>query len=439
MSDHDALLKQFISMTSTDPDFAKSFLEASNWDFEAALNLYLDGGGAAAASNVKIASQPPGPSGSNDPLAGRIRNIQATQGVDYATAKAIAEAEGSETKQYEDGVRAPIAATTGRLIDQQQNGFAVTASGGSTFRDFEAETRAMEARLVMGKEGIGTSAAIYNGKPQENQAKSRAQNLQDLFSPPREILFQGTFDQARAEGQKAKKWILVNIQKDSVFLSYVFNRDLWSQDVIKDTIRNGFIFFQHEESDSEANRYITFYKPTSFPHISIVDPLTGERMVVIDLSRFQNDPTDLRANFLEQLNTFLDNNKLDPPVLKPTDPKRLKKDPTPVVKQPTTTQSKAPVPTKVVEEEVLVPAEPFENDPDATLVQIRLFDGKRLRRRFKKQDKVGDIFAYVKSEIPEARSRKFDLSAMKKSLLAHKDSTLIEQKLINTLMVARWI
>lgn len=235
---------------------------------------------------------------------------------------------------------------------------------------------------------------------------------------------------------------MVNIQKDSVFLSYVFNRDLWSQDVIKDSIRNGFIFFQHEESDSEASRYITFYKPASFPHISIVDPLTGERMLVIDLSRFQNDPTDLRANFLEQLNSFLDNNKLDPPVLKPTDPKRLKKEPAPTTKEPTVTSGQteaAPAPKPVQKEEIRVPAEPYENDPDATLVQIRLFDGKRLRRRFKKQDKVGDVFAYVKSEISEARTRKFDLYAMRKSLLPHKDSTLIEQKLINTLMVARWI
>ena len=235
----------------------------------------------------------------------------------------------------------------------------------------------------------------------------------------------------------------MNIQKDSVFLSYVFNRDLWSQDVIKDTIRNGFIFFQHEESDSEASRYITFYKPASFPHISIVDPLTGERMVVIDLSRFQNDPTDLRANFLEQLNAFLDKNKLDPPILKPTDPKRMKKEPAPTVKEPVVSAGSTVgiAKPKVVEEEekIVVPAEPFENDPDATLVQIRLFDGKRLRRRFKKQDKVGGIFAYVKSEIPEARTRKFDLSAMRTSLLAHKESTLIEQKLINTLIVARWV
>lgn len=45
MSDHDALLQQFISMTSTAPDFARSFLKASNWDFEAALNLYLGNSG----------------------------------------------------------------------------------------------------------------------------------------------------------------------------------------------------------------------------------------------------------------------------------------------------------------------------------------------------------------------------------------------------------
>lgn len=35
------LLDQFVSMTNTAPEFAQSFLEASEWNFENALNLYL--------------------------------------------------------------------------------------------------------------------------------------------------------------------------------------------------------------------------------------------------------------------------------------------------------------------------------------------------------------------------------------------------------------
>lgn len=38
---NEGLLQQFISMTNTDPEFARSFLEATNWNFENALNLYL--------------------------------------------------------------------------------------------------------------------------------------------------------------------------------------------------------------------------------------------------------------------------------------------------------------------------------------------------------------------------------------------------------------
>lgn len=54
---------------------------------------------------------------------------------------------GSNSTPYEDGVRAPIAATTGRLIDNSLSGAISGVAGGSTFRDFEAETRAMEARM----------------------------------------------------------------------------------------------------------------------------------------------------------------------------------------------------------------------------------------------------------------------------------------------------
>ena len=79
--------------------------------------------------------------------------------------------------------------------------------------------------------------------------------------------FQGTWDQAREFAKNSNRWLLVNIQKDSEFLSYNLNRDLWCNEIVRELIETTFIFFQHEEATSEATRYKTYYRPERFPHV----------------------------------------------------------------------------------------------------------------------------------------------------------------------------
>jgi hypothetical protein len=38
--------------------------------------------------------------------------------------------------------------------------------------------------------------------------------------------------------------VLVNLQDYSVFASHTLDRDVWSSDIVKDIIRNNFIFVQ---------------------------------------------------------------------------------------------------------------------------------------------------------------------------------------------------
>ena len=39
--DESAKIQQFVALTQTEADFARSFLEAAGWDFQQAVDLYL--------------------------------------------------------------------------------------------------------------------------------------------------------------------------------------------------------------------------------------------------------------------------------------------------------------------------------------------------------------------------------------------------------------
>lgn len=84
-------------------------------------------------------------------------------------------------------------------------------------------------------------------------------------------------------------------------------------------------------------------------------------------------------------------------------------------------------------------AEP-EKGPDTTLIQFRLFGPKTVKRRFKKTQTVRDLFLFVKHQVEEARTKKFDLICYPdKSLQDVQNHTLLDQKLGNTALRAVYI
>ena len=42
----------------------------------------------------------------------------------------------------------------------------------------------------------------------------------------------------------SKRWLLVNIQKDSEFASHALNRDVWRDELVENLVREGFILWQ---------------------------------------------------------------------------------------------------------------------------------------------------------------------------------------------------
>eukprot|EP01135_Chromosphaera_perkinsii_P010003 Nk52_evm38s1992 gene=Nk52_evmTU38s1992 len=166
----------------------------------------------------------------------------------------------------EEEVRAPIPQTRGVLIDQipdtgdyedRRNRSRPRASHRATafeaFRNFEEE-------LAQGT----------------NDRERRT--LANLFKPPLDLYFHGTFDQAKESGEENNKWLLVNIQEPTQFLCQVMNRDVWSNEVVRGMIKENFLFMQIYSTSEEGERYCQYYPCNGFPHVAIIDPRTGERM-----------------------------------------------------------------------------------------------------------------------------------------------------------------
>ena len=143
-----------------------------------------------------------------------------------------------------------------------------------------------------------------------SEASARSNMLARLFQPPWDLMYKGSWEDARDEGKEHKKWLLVNIQDGSVFDCQTLNRDLWKNEGIAETVRENFVFLQYQKEDPRADPYIQFYfqqadNTDNYPHVAVVDPRTGEQTKL--WSRKMPTPSE----FLMQLHEFLDRYSLE--------------------------------------------------------------------------------------------------------------------------------
>jgi hypothetical protein len=137
-----------------------------------------------------------------------------------------------------------------------------------------------------------------------------------------------SWDEARDRGKEEMKWILVNLQDMTDFNCQALNRDIWKNEAVSELVRENFIFLQYAKEDPRAEQYVTFYFPNqshenrnNYPHVSIVDPRTGEQVKV-----WSGIPFPGAVDFHAQLAEFLDRYSLAAnsknPVVKSKRPER---------------------------------------------------------------------------------------------------------------------
>ncbi|KAI1208916.1 uncharacterized protein F4807DRAFT_428139 [Annulohypoxylon truncatum] len=277
----------------------------------------------------------------DDDVAAIARNAQEEE--DAAMARRLQEEMYSENHTAGgDGVRAPIAQTTETLaapdpswgLDDDREAAVMEqlrrrqrAQGGSTnpFNQSSVDWFDVE-------DGTGASASPRSRFPAATGAPdSTTRRLRDLFAPPTGLISRMPLDAARDVGKEEKKWILVNLQKLDDFRCQILNRDHWKNENIVSLVREHFIFLQYTLDDPLSQSYTTFYfhnqaheDENNYPHVSIIDPRTGEQVKV-----WSGDSFPSPGEFHQDLVEFLDRYSLEAnsknPVVK-TKPKAKPKD-----------------------------------------------------------------------------------------------------------------
>lgn len=348
----DESVSMFVSVTSATPQQAQTYLQFSDGDVQAAIELFFN--------SPDLAGSAPAPAapsaGSNNPINvddddeemggaqhGSGPNVEDDEAMARRLQQEMYGAGGGGGGQGDvdaEGVRAPMARTTETLVGP--------GSGGD-WRDDPNEMNAAIAEQMMARQrrnrgapGIFNQSATPsiwnndNGSDPEahRRALSRATGgasdqtsksnlLAELFRPPFDLISNFSLSDARDEGKENEKWILINVQDPSIFDCQVLNRDIWKNESIRETVKEHFIFLQYNKGDPRGQEYIQYYfanqqeNDDSYPHIAIVDPRTGEQV-----KTWSGSPAPKASDFLMDLHEFLDRYSLSMQSKNPVQNKR---------------------------------------------------------------------------------------------------------------------
>lgn len=283
-----------------------------------------------------------------------------------------------------------------------------------------------------------------------------------MYRPPFEIISQLSLEDAKTEAREEEKWILVNVQDNTLFACQTLNRDIWKATEVMATVKENFLFLQMDRNGMDGRDYIRYYlqkaadpsarfDPTVadlFPHIAIIDPRTGEQVKVWKI--IPKEPMD----FVMQLHEFLERyslkvnaknpvqrtSRVKPDVEHMTEDEMMQlamqnslgaatsvstsDDPDALTKNTPDSDlmdfeefSKGKEPVAIEDEDE--DETPFSRiranahhaepppGPETTRIQFRMHDGTRVVRRFLLKDRVERLFEYVKADmLPEQEAKK---------------------------------
>lgn len=96
------------------------------------------------------------------------------------------------------------------------------------------------------------------------------------------------FAQARAEAAADGRWLLVNIQSHEEFPSHMLNRDTWVHETIESILRTTYLFWQRGHTSGDGRDYMNMYRLSEddLPHIGIIDPRTGAKLLTLTVGYF---------------------------------------------------------------------------------------------------------------------------------------------------------
>ncbi|KAJ2453835.1 UBX domain protein Ubx2 [Coemansia sp. RSA 2424] len=270
-------LVNFCAVTGAEPGIATGYLQVAEDNLEQAISLYFENEG------------------------------RALHSVGAATA-------AGDAGFGEEDVRAPIAARRDVLVDDYGGGMGGGAYG-SVYADrvmYRGGGVRSSASASIFNQGAGSSSSVpLRDFAQEaaeiaagestgmmSEASSRRNRLAELFKPPFDIMHSGDIDSARQEAMEDGKWVMINLQEVTDFKCQALNRDIWRQKVIKDIVRQDFVFFQVSIDTAEGVKLATMYSAAEFPFVAVIHPKTGELKRLFTRVDNLADMLDDIANFM---------------------------------------------------------------------------------------------------------------------------------------------
>jgi len=232
-------LAMFMSIAGCDDATAIQFLESCNWDLDRSINNYLAVSGDLGAMGGGDGG---GGGGNAPPL---------------------------EDFMEEEEVRAPIPQRVDRIVEHPR--IVGSALHGAHDRG-ESEVRAREAFRDFEQE----TTVVGDGDGSDRAKKPK--NLADIYRPPLELCFNGSFEELREAGRSQGKWLLVNVQSPEEFASQQLNADTWRDEALRAVIGAHFLFWQQYAESPAGSVYARFYLKTDakLPHVGLLDPRTGQ-------------------------------------------------------------------------------------------------------------------------------------------------------------------
>ncbi|AOA63208.1 UBX domain-containing protein 5 [Komagataella phaffii CBS 7435] len=427
----------FLAITNTeDAAVAQQFIEMAGGDIDTAVSLFFEHGTDATATDNN-------PVRSDEQLAQDLQN-----------------------DAYNDEVRAPIQPVTEQLVDTlypvSGNGIPIdpsTAIFGSrptgifnqTFGGDQEEIDDdvdNQFETIMDEEGniVQRHRSNYSRGIDVDNMTATQRRLANLFRPPFDIMEKYNLATAKTEARSKQKWILINIQDPTEFQCQMLNRDFWSNTDIKDIVHENFVFLQYQKDSVNGDDYTNFYHFESFPHIAILDPMTGERLKV-----WSTVPNI--SDWIEQVVDFLSSHSLTGATGSVTPLPQQRSNQAELISldsawedaeedgdeeesAPGSSESEGSS-IQIINNNTTLAIKPIENEeppqgPDSTRIQIRTSDGKRVVRRFLSSDTVRSLFEFVKFYFKDIiENHEFQLTSQRVNLFESLGNTIEEANLKN--------
>jgi len=398
----DESVAEFISLAGASDEEARGYLEMAGGNLQQALGLFFEMGGATSSPSPALRpARPPSPVEYNEDVAAEVRAAAVAAGIDAGPL-------GMQDEAMEE-VRAPMPSYQDQIIDPEHEQRRMEEA-------MAADSAAMYRRMSFDRGNDPAGAGAGEQQDEQMGEGNTGKAINRLFAAPEYnegASYYQTIEKAKTEG----KWVLVNIQQAEVFASHTLNRDVWSDDTVKDVIQGSFLFWQRDDKSAEGDQFCHYHQcGHQLPHICIIDPCTGRRVKNWDGRKWveSHAAAEYLLGFLDQF-SMSRSPPPQSPVGSPTSKPQAIPDPSSIelqgLDEPMEVEtSSARVAEQPVESDPVpvMPDEPAE-DIEHLKVSIRLPSGQRITRRFRPEDPLEQMFV-VAAALAEKPARLVDLS-----------------------------